>query len=232
MPNQTGDTAVLFVVPATAPQSVETEELIDRLRDEVVPAALGGSGLEVNVGGVTAIYNDLGDILGRRLPVFMAVVIGLSFLLLLVVFRSVLVPVKAALMNLLSIGAAYGVIVAVFQWGWLNELIGVDRTGPIQSFAPMMLFAILFGAVHGLRGVPHLPHPRGVPARHPTSRRTTRLWRPTGGVCAGTSRDEAAGRAGAPRRRQRAGSQLSSSMTRTAPQQDRTAEGPRSPAWG
>lgn len=106
---------------------------------------LDGSGLEVSVGGVTAIYKDLSDILGRRLPLFMGVVIGLSFLLLLVVFRSVLVPIKAAVMNLLSIGAAYGVIVAVFQWGWPSELIGVDRTGPIQSFAPMMLFAILFG---------------------------------------------------------------------------------------
>ncbi|MFP5328053.1 MAG: MMPL family transporter, partial [Acidimicrobiia bacterium] len=83
--------------------------------------------------------------LTRRLPVLMAVVIGLSFLLLLVVFRSVLVPLKAAAMNLLSIGASYGVIVAVFQWGWGGELIGVDRTGPIQSFAPMMLFAVLFG---------------------------------------------------------------------------------------
>ena len=145
LPNQRGDAAVVFVVPATAPQAVETEELIERLRDEVVPAALQGSDLQVSIGGVTAIYNDLSDILGRRLPLFMGVVIGLSFLLLLVVFRSVLVPIKAALMNLLSIGAAYGVIVAVFQWGWLSELIGVDRTGPIQSFAPMMLFAILFG---------------------------------------------------------------------------------------
>ena len=143
--NERGDAAVVFVVPSTAPQAVETEELISRLREDVLPASLAGTGMEVSIGGVTAMYNDLGDILGRRLPVFMGVVIGLSFLLLLLVFRSVLVPVKAALMNLLSIGAAYGVIVAVFQWGWLNEVIGVDRTGPIQSFAPMMLFAILFG---------------------------------------------------------------------------------------
>lgn len=143
--NERGDAAVVLVVPESAPQAVETERLIDRLRGEVVPSATAGSGVSVNVGGVTAMYRDLGDVLGRRLPVFMAAVIGLSFLLLLVVFRSVLVPVKAALMNLLSIGAAYGVIVAVFQWGWLSALIGIDRTGPIQSFAPMMLFAILFG---------------------------------------------------------------------------------------
>jgi RND superfamily putative drug exporter len=143
--NQAGDAAIVLVVPSTAPQAVETGELIERLRGAVVPAALAGSGLQVNVGGVTAIYNDLGDILSERLPIFMGVVIGLSFLLLLVVFRSVLVPIKAAFMNLLSIGASYGVIVAVFQWGWGNELIGVGGTGPIQSFAPMMLFAILFG---------------------------------------------------------------------------------------
>ena len=143
--NERRDAAVVLVIPDSAPQDEETEQLIERLRGDVLPAALAGSGVEVNVGGVTAMYNDLGDILSRRLPLLMGVVIGLSFLLLLVVFRSVLVPIKAAIMNLLSIGAAYGVIVAVFQWGWLSDLIGVDRTGPIQSFAPMMLFAILFG---------------------------------------------------------------------------------------
>ena len=143
--NQAGDAAIVLVIPSTAPQAVETGELIERLRGEVIPGALAGSNLQVNVGGVTAIYNDLSSILSRRLPIFMGVVIGLSFLLLLVVFRSVLVPIKAAFMNLLSIGASYGVIVAVFQWGWGNELIGVGGTGPIQSFAPMMLFAILFG---------------------------------------------------------------------------------------
>jgi len=143
--NARGDAAVVLAIPRTAPQAIETEELIDRLRMQVIPAAIGQGDVEVFVGGVTAMYDDLGRLLSRRLPLFMAVVIGLSFGLLLVVFRSVLVPLKAAIMNLLSIGAAYGVIVAVFQWGWLSELIGLDRTGPIQSFAPMMLFAILFG---------------------------------------------------------------------------------------
>ena len=145
MLNQAADAAVVLVVPDSAPQAVETEQLISRLRDDVVPAALADSGVTVNIGGVTAMYSDLTTVLTRRLPIFMAVVIGLSFLLLLVVFRSILVPIKAAIMNLLSIGASYGVIVAVFQWGWLGELIGVDRTGPIQSFAPMLLFAVLFG---------------------------------------------------------------------------------------
>jgi RND superfamily putative drug exporter len=145
MVNEAGNAAVLVVVPATAPQAAETQELISRLRGVVIPGAVGESGVEVNVGGITAMYDDLTIALSARLPIFMAVVIGLSFLLLLVVFRSVLVPLKAALMNLLSIGASYGVIVAVFQWGWLGELIGVDRTGPIQSFAPMLLFAVLFG---------------------------------------------------------------------------------------
>jgi RND superfamily putative drug exporter len=145
MLNQAADAAVVIVVPATAPQAEETQQLIAHLRDDVIPTAVGGSGLEVNVGGITAMYDDLTIALSARLPIFMAVVIGLSFLLLLVVFRSVLVPIKAAIMNLLSIGASYGVIVAVFQWGWFGELIGVDRTGPIQSFAPMLLFAVLFG---------------------------------------------------------------------------------------
>ncbi|HVM55040.1 MAG TPA: MMPL family transporter [Acidimicrobiales bacterium] len=143
--NRAADAAIVLVIPESAPQAIETEQLIDRLRHEVVPTALAGHDLVVNIGGVTAMYSDLSHILAKRLPLFMAAVIGLSFLLLLVVFRSVLVPIKAAVMNLLSIGASYGVIVAVFQWGWLSDLVGIDRTGPIQSFAPMMLFAILFG---------------------------------------------------------------------------------------
>ena len=143
--NQAADAGVVLVLPTTAPQAEETQDLIRRLRNDVVPAVTATSGLDVNIGGITAMYDDLTTALSARLPVFMAVVIGLSFLLLLVVFRSVLVPLKAAVMNLLSIGASYGVIVAVFQWGWLGEVIGVDRTGPIQSFAPMLLFAVLFG---------------------------------------------------------------------------------------
>jgi RND superfamily putative drug exporter len=91
------------------------------------------------------VFEDLGVTLTERLPIFIAAVLGLSFLLLAVVFRSVVIPLKAVVMNLLSIGAAYGVIVAVFQWGWAAHVIGIDRTGPIQSFIPMLLFAVLFG---------------------------------------------------------------------------------------
>jgi RND superfamily putative drug exporter len=143
--NKAADAAIILVIPKSAPQDQATEHLIDVLRKDVIPSALAGSNVVVHVGGVTAIFNDLSHALSKRLPLFMATVIGLSFLLLLVVFRSVLVPLKAAVMNLLSIGASYGVIVAVFQWGWLGNIVGVDRTGPIQAFAPMMLFAILFG---------------------------------------------------------------------------------------
>jgi RND superfamily putative drug exporter len=142
--NKAADAGVVLVVPSTSPQAEETQALIRNLRHDVIPHAVGTTGLRVDVGGVTSMYDDLTVALSARLPLFMAVVIGLSFLLLLVVFRSVLVPLKAAIMNLLSIGASYGVIVAVFQWGWFGELIGVDRTGPIPSFAPMLLFAVLF----------------------------------------------------------------------------------------
>ena len=143
--NPAGDAAIVALVPESAPQDEATSVLIDRLRDEVLPTATAGTGLDVHVGGVTAAFDDLSTILARRLPVFIGVVLALSFLLLLVVFRSVVVPLKAVIMNLLSIGAAYGVIVAVFQWGWLAGVLGVDRPGPIMSFVPMMLFAILFG---------------------------------------------------------------------------------------
>jgi len=145
MPNEAGDTAVVVVVPESAPHSTDTQELVERLRADVVPAAVEGSDVVVSVSGVTALFADMADLFSRRLPVFIGAVIALSFLLLMAVFRSLLVPLKAAVMNLLSIGAAYGVVVAVFQWGWGASVIGVDRPGPIMAFVPMMLFAILFG---------------------------------------------------------------------------------------
>jgi RND superfamily putative drug exporter len=145
-PNADGTAAVLQVVPTTAPQHEDTTELVHRLRDEVIPGALAATpGAEVHVGGQTAVFIDMSDQVSSRLPWFVGAVIGLSVLLLTVVFRSVAVPLKAAAMDLLSIGAAYGVIVAVFQWGWLKDLFGVSETVPIVSFMPMMLFAILFG---------------------------------------------------------------------------------------
>ena len=118
-----------------------SSELVKRLRDDVVP----GTGVDALVGGQTAASIDFAEYLGGRLPILIGAVLILSFLLLMAVFRSVLVPLKAVVMNLLSIGAAYGVIVAVFQWGWARELIGVGKEGPIEAWVPMMLFAIVFG---------------------------------------------------------------------------------------
>lgn len=142
--NEAGDTAIIAVTPGTSPQDSATGDLAHHLRDDVLPGA-AGDGVTTYVGGTTARYIDIADRIGERLPLFFALVIGISFILLAIVFRSLLIPLKAALMNLLSIGAAYGVIVAVFQWGWGLELTGADRTGPVESFLPMMLFAVLFG---------------------------------------------------------------------------------------
>lgn len=143
--NGAGDAAVVTVFPDSSPQDPRTLELINHLRDDVLPAVSHGTGIDVYVGGITAVFDDLGVALADRLFLFIAVVLGLSFILLMMVFRSVLIPLKAVLMNLLSIGAAYGVIVAVFQWGWAKDLVGIDQSGPIQSFIPMLLFAVLFG---------------------------------------------------------------------------------------
>jgi putative drug exporter of the RND superfamily len=139
------DAAVIVVVPSTAPQSAATENLVNRLRSSVLPPAVHGTGAAVYVGGITAGYIDLGQRIQDRLPLFIGAVVGLAFLLLMMVFRSIFVPLKAAIMNLLSIGAAFGVIVAVFQWGWLQGLVGVSETTPIVAYVPMMMFAILFG---------------------------------------------------------------------------------------
>ncbi|MGD2100992.1 MAG: MMPL family transporter [Acidimicrobiia bacterium] len=141
--SQSGVTAV-FAFPTTSPQSVETVETIERLRSDVIPATVGDS-TKVHVGGATASFSDMGNQVSDRLPLFIGAVILLSFLLLVVLFRSILVPLKAALLNLLSIGAAYGVLVMVFQWGWAKDLIGLEATVPVISFIPMFMFAVLFG---------------------------------------------------------------------------------------
>jgi putative drug exporter of the RND superfamily len=140
-----GATAVITVFPTTGPSDAATEQLVHTLRDDVIPAALGSADVDTYVTGQTAAFIDISEKLSSRLPIFIVAVVGLSFLLLMLVFRSVLVPLKAAVMNLLSIGAAYGVVVAVFQWGWGNQLIGVSNTVPISPFLPMIMFAILFG---------------------------------------------------------------------------------------
>jgi putative drug exporter of the RND superfamily len=140
-----GTSAVFQVVPATGPQDQTTVALIRTLRTSVIPTAIASSGLVVHIGGPTATFVDLSNFLGGHLPIFMLVVLGLSFLLLLTVFRSLVVPLKAVIMNVLSIGAAYGLLVAVFQWGWGAGIIGIGKNGPIESFIPMMMFAVLFG---------------------------------------------------------------------------------------
>jgi putative drug exporter of the RND superfamily len=133
------------VIPASPPQSESTSDLVDTLRERVIPETLTGTDVQVHVGGLTASSIDVSDYLASRLPIFIGAVLVLSFLLLMAVFRSLLVPLKAVVMNLLSIGAAYGVVVAVFEWGWFSGRVGVEQTGPIAPFVPMMMFAILFG---------------------------------------------------------------------------------------
>jgi len=143
--NPSGTTAVMRVYPTTAPQDAATSSLLHRLRHSVVPQATAPSGMKVYVGGFAAATDDFSSLLGQRLPIFIGIVILLSFLLLMAVFRSILVPLKAAIMNLLSVGAAYGIVVAIFQYGWGKSLVGVGKEGPIEAFLPMMMFAILFG---------------------------------------------------------------------------------------
>ncbi|HWT94481.1 MAG TPA: MMPL family transporter [Solirubrobacteraceae bacterium] len=144
-PNEAGDAAIIQAIPTTSPQDARTSELVGTLRDDVIPASTQGSDLNVYVGGQTAGFEDFSDKIAARLPIFIAIVIGLSILLLIAVFRSVWVPLVSAVFNLLSIGAAYGVVVAVFQWGWGASVLGVGDDVPIISFVPLMMFAILFG---------------------------------------------------------------------------------------
>jgi RND superfamily putative drug exporter len=139
------DLAIIGLTPTTAPQDGKTSALLERLRTDVIPAAVGGTTVEASVTGSTAMVEDISSRLQQRMPYFLAAVIGLAFLVLMLVFRSVLVPLKAALLNVFSVGAAYGVVVAVFQWGWGADLIGVHETVPIMPLAPMLMFAILFG---------------------------------------------------------------------------------------
>ncbi len=142
--NPAGEVATITVYPKSSPQAYATSQLVTRLREHVVPPLESSTGMKVYVGGVTAGAVDFATTLGHKLPLFIGVVVLLSALLLLIVFRSLVIPLQAAVMNLLSIGASLGVIVAIFQWGWLSGLMGVQQ-GPIESFIPVMLFAIVFG---------------------------------------------------------------------------------------
>ncbi|HVB94737.1 MAG TPA: MMPL family transporter, partial [Acidimicrobiales bacterium] len=143
--SRSGTAAVIVAYPTTSPQSAQTEALVQTLRNRVIPATTTGTGVRALVGGETAGSVDASSYLSARLPWVIGLVLLLSFLLLMAVFRSLAIPVKAVIVNLLSVGAAYGVIVAVFQWGWLGGFIGIGATGPIDPWIPLMMFTILFG---------------------------------------------------------------------------------------
>ena len=147
IPGRDGRPAVATaeVVPDGSPQDASTTDLLHTLRDQTVPDATGGAGPQVLIGGQTAVFEDFSGVLSEKLPLFIGVVVLLSFLLLMAVFRSLVVPLMASAMNLLSAGAAFGVITAIFQWGWGASLLGIDRAGPIEAFLPVMMLAILFG---------------------------------------------------------------------------------------
>src|SRR5436190_2914358 len=142
-PNGRG--VLLQVISKGSPQDQSTTGLVHRLRDVTIPTATHGTTLYVHVGGQTAVGVDVADTVGQRLPYMFLAILLLSFVLLMLVFRSLLVPLKAVIMNLLSIGAAYGVIVAIFQWVWLKDVVGIGKEGPTEAWVPMMPFAIVFG---------------------------------------------------------------------------------------
>jgi putative drug exporter of the RND superfamily len=143
--NQAGDAALITVIPKTSPQDEATEDLVKDLRDNVVPQQFNGTGIDVEIGGVTAALEDQSTYMTGRMPLFIAGVVGLSFLLLLVAFHSPLISLKAGIMNLLSVCAAYGVMTLAANGGGLSNLIGIDHEVPIAPFMPVMMFAILFG---------------------------------------------------------------------------------------
>jgi RND superfamily putative drug exporter len=143
--NKQGTAAVYTLIPTTAPSDLATEDLVSRLRDTTIPKATKGQSMTAFVGGTTAAYVDLADKITSKLPLVILVVAALSFLVLLVGFRSILVPTQAAVMNLISVGAAYGVLTLVFQEGFATSLIGLDGAIPVVSFVPLIMFAILFG---------------------------------------------------------------------------------------
>ncbi|MGW1075276.1 MMPL family transporter [Streptomyces sp. NPDC002537] len=143
--SHSGDTGVITVVPTTAPQSRATSDLVERLRSTVLPEAMAGTGAEVRVGGVTAGYDDFAAVVLGKLPLFVGVVVGLGCLLLLLAFRSIGIPLKAALMNIAAVASSFGLVVAIFQWGWGSELLGLGAAGPIEPFLPVVMVSVLFG---------------------------------------------------------------------------------------
>jgi putative drug exporter of the RND superfamily len=143
--NQQGDAALVTVIPTTSPQDQATQDLVNHLRDDVVPTQFAGTGIDVKIGGVTAALEDQSNYMTDRMPLFIAAVVGLSFLVLLVAFHSPFISLKAGIMNLLSVSAAYGVMTLAANGGGLSSVIGIDHEVPIAPFMPVMMFAILFG---------------------------------------------------------------------------------------
>ncbi|MEU9034752.1 MMPL family transporter [Streptomyces sp. NPDC048352] len=143
--NRSGDTAVLTVVPESAPQARATSELVETLRRDVIPRARHGSSMDAHVGGVTAGYDDFAEVIVGKLPLFVGVVIALGCVLLLLAFRSIGIPLKAAAMNVAAVASSFGVVVAVFQWGWGSEPLGLGSAGPIEPFLPVIMVSVLFG---------------------------------------------------------------------------------------
>ena len=140
-----GKVAIAELYPTTSPQSAETAALVAHLRDDVISRAEAGTGLTVLVGGPTAIGTDFAHVLSSKLILFIAVIVVLGFLLLMAVFRSLLVPLVASVMNLLSVGAALGVMNVVFEWGWGHSLFRISSEAPVEVFVPVLLISILFG---------------------------------------------------------------------------------------
>lgn len=142
--NPGGTVGIINVVPTTSPQNTKTAALIATIRTAYIPAATASSHTQIYVGGITAIFVDFAAVLTGKLPLFVGVIVVLGCLLLMIAFRSVIVPLVAAVMNLLAVGASFGLVVAVFQWGWGASLLGAG-TGPVESFLPIIMIAILFG---------------------------------------------------------------------------------------
>ena len=136
--------AFVQVIPSTGPQDVKTSELITKLRKEVIPTALGGAKTEIHVGGITAIFDDFAEVIGGKIPLFILVIVILGCLLLMLAFRSIVIPLTAGVMNLIAAAASFGIVVAMFQWGWGEKILNVGP-GPVESFLPVIMLAILFG---------------------------------------------------------------------------------------
>ena len=147
VPNKplTNSLSLVSFKSVTSPQDIKTTDLVKHLRNDVLPSLYQGTSDHVYVYGQTAIYVDFAKVLSSKMPLFIGAVVGLSFLLLLIAFRSLVVPLTAAAMNLLAVGASFGLVVMIFQWGWGSDALGIGKGGPIEAWAPVLFFAILFG---------------------------------------------------------------------------------------